>query len=57
MVYRLLILFDYMGVKKFNITGVDGFNPDFSQNHYFAASHLYYNKVSIFITDIPLSYR
>jgi hypothetical protein len=22
-----------------------------------SASHLYYNKVSIFITDIPLSYR
>jgi hypothetical protein len=35
LVYRLLLLFDYMGVKKFNITGVDGFNPDFSQNHYF----------------------
>ena len=24
-----------MGVKKFNITGVDGINPDFSQSHYF----------------------
>ena len=35
LVYRLLLLFDYMGVKKFNITGVDGMNPDFSQNHYF----------------------
>ena len=35
LVYRLLLLFDYMGVKKFNITGFDNFNHDFSQQHYF----------------------
>lgn len=35
LIYRLLELFDYMGIKKFNITGYDLINPDCSQQHYF----------------------
>jgi hypothetical protein len=35
LIYKLLELFSYMGVKKFNITGWDIMNKDFSQNHYY----------------------
>lgn len=60
LVYRLLLLFDYMGVKKFNITGVDGFNPDFSQNHYFEKNSIQkflgYDTIATTFFDYSLDY-
>ena len=35
LIYRLLLIFDYMGIKKFNITGVDGISSNFTQSHFF----------------------
>lgn len=35
LIYRLIFLFNFMGAKNFNITGWDGINPNFTQNHFF----------------------
>lgn len=33
--FRVMKLFYHMGIKKFNITGVDGITDEFKQKHYF----------------------
>ena len=35
LISRLIFLFNFMGAKKINITGWDGINPNFTQNHFF----------------------
>ena len=33
--FRVIELFNHMGINKFNITGVDGITDDFKQKHYY----------------------
>ena len=35
LIYKLLLIFDYMGISKFNITGVDHLSSNFTQQHFF----------------------
>lgn len=49
LIYRLLFLFNFMGAKKFNITGWDGINSNFTQNHF-------YDKEQILGNDTILTY-
>lgn len=55
LIYKLLELFTYMGVKKFNITGCDQINSDFGQNHYFESKKS--NKTIGYDTLINLYYE
>ena len=56
LIYKLLELFSYMGVKNFNITGWDMINKDFSQSHYYEKGNIA-NKTLGYDTLIGLYYE
>lgn len=56
LMYKLLELFTYMGVKKFNITGCDHINVNFSQSHYYDKERVL-NKVIGFDSFLNLYYE
>jgi len=56
LIYKLLELFSYMGVKNFNVTGWDMINKDFSQSHFFDKANIA-NKTLGYDTLINLYYE
>jgi hypothetical protein len=56
LIYKLLELFSYMGVKKFNITGWDMISKDFSQSHHYSVGKVT-NKTIGYDTLISLYYE
>jgi hypothetical protein len=56
LIYKLLELFTYMGIKNFNITGCDQINKDFGQSHYFSKRNII-NKTIGYDTFINLYYE
>lgn len=56
LIYKLLELFSYMGVKNFNVTGWDMINKDFSQSHFYDKGNIA-NKTLGYDTLINLYYE